>query len=119
MGYCENSGMGYVALSFTEIYNYMKATQTPLTPSEVMLIRKASQSYVSETYNKNPFAKEPYFVEKEMLKEPDFIVEYADDKVSVGEDDKVAVKPPPQILAPTGIETQEGVMTDEAEKNGN
>ena len=28
MGYCENSGMGYVALSFTEIYNYMKATQT-------------------------------------------------------------------------------------------
>ncbi len=66
MGYCENSGMGYVALSFTEIYNYMKATQTPLTPSEVMLIRKASQSYVSETYNKNPFAKEPYFVEKEI-----------------------------------------------------
>ena len=66
MGYCENSGMGYVALSFTEIYNYMKATQTPLTSSEVMLIRKASQSYVSETYNKNPFAKEPYFVEKEI-----------------------------------------------------
>ena len=66
MGYCENSGMGYVALSFTEIHNYIQLTGFSLNSSEVMLIRKASQSYVSETYNKNPFAKEPYFVEKEI-----------------------------------------------------
>lgn len=38
----------------------MQLTETPLTAEEVLLIKKMSQSYVSEVQDKDPHKKIPY-----------------------------------------------------------
>lgn len=60
LGWCESSGMGLSPISFTEIKAYVDLTDSPLTVDEVMIIRKMSQSYVSEVQNKDPNAKPPF-----------------------------------------------------------
>lgn len=54
LGWCSSSGMGVVALSFTEIKAYMDITDTPLTCDEVLIIKRMSQAYVAELSDKNP-----------------------------------------------------------------
>lgn len=66
MGYALQGFNGYIPLTFTEINNYMIATKTELAPYEVLIIKRMSDAYVSESYNKNPLAQPPY-VTKEMM----------------------------------------------------
>jgi hypothetical protein len=64
MGWSQSTGMGLSPLSFTEIKAYMELTASPLTPDEVLLIRKMSQAYVSNVQNRDPQTKPPYGVTK-------------------------------------------------------
>ena len=60
IGWYSSNGMGLVPISFGEIKAYMELTATPLTPDEVMIIRRMSQAYVNNVQNKDPNAKPPY-----------------------------------------------------------
>ena len=60
MGYSSDTGMGRVPLSFTEIKAYMQCVNITFTPSEVLLIKKMSEAFTYQTYDKNPLANPPY-----------------------------------------------------------
>jgi hypothetical protein len=66
MGYASVGFSGYVPLSYTEIYSYMKATQTSLSPTEVNLIKRLSTEYVGQHNDKCPLSKPPYLSEEDM-----------------------------------------------------
>ena len=51
---------GLIALDFTEINAYIQSTNTPLLPFEVLLLKKLSNAYVSQSYDKDPLAFPPY-----------------------------------------------------------
>lgn len=57
---------GYVPLTFTEIKAYMELNKVDLLPSEIMILRKMSTSYVAQTHDKNPMAYAP-FIDMEKL----------------------------------------------------
>jgi len=65
LGYFSSTGMGTAPLSFTEINSYMQATQTYLTPREVLAIRKLSENYIAEMSNDSPMAKHPHSINEE------------------------------------------------------
>ena len=52
--------MGQSPLSFTEIHAYLKCMKANLYPSEILLIRKMSEQYVSQSHNTDPKAKPSY-----------------------------------------------------------
>jgi hypothetical protein len=60
LGWCESTGMGLKALSFTEIRNYIEITETALSALEVLIINKMSRAYVRESNNKSIYAKSPF-----------------------------------------------------------
>ncbi len=70
MGFAMTGMSGQTPLTFTEIYSYMRATNTALSPKEVLTIRNMSSAYVGESYNDNPLAAPPY-VSEEMAKPKD------------------------------------------------
>ena len=60
MGIYSSNGMGLIPLSFTEIKSYNDLIGANLSPSEIMIIRKMSQIYVSQVQDKRPFCKSPF-----------------------------------------------------------
>ena len=60
LGWALQGANGYIPLTFQEIYAYMQATQTPLNSEEVLLIKKMSEAYVAQSYDKDPMARMPY-----------------------------------------------------------
>lgn len=56
---------GYISLSYNEIHAYMQTTHTKLNSWEVLTIKKLSQAYCNQTYNKDINAIAPYFTTKE------------------------------------------------------
>lgn len=60
MGWASSNGMGATPLSFTEIDAYNRSTYSFLNAEEVLLIRKMSASYVSESSDRNPRKQAPF-----------------------------------------------------------
>lgn len=66
LGYCKSGFNGLVPLDFTEINAYMQSTNTELLPFEVILLRKLSNAYVSQSYDKDVNAVPPYATVKKV-----------------------------------------------------
>ena len=66
LGYCKSGFNGLVPLDFTEINAYMQSTSTELLPFEVLLLRKLSNAYVSQSYDKDVNAVPPYATVKKV-----------------------------------------------------
>ena len=66
LGYCKSGFNGLVPLDFTEINAYMQSTNTELLPFEVLLLRKLSNAYVSQSYDKDVNAVPPYATVKKV-----------------------------------------------------
>ena len=66
LGYCKSGFNGLVPLDFTEINAYMQSTSTELLPFEVLLLRKLSNAYVSQSYDKDVNALPPYATVKKV-----------------------------------------------------
>jgi len=64
MGYNLQTGMGSIPLTFSEIKAYMECLNITFSPSEVLLLRKMSEAYTYQTYDKNPLSSPPYFTEE-------------------------------------------------------
>ena len=60
LGWCGSSGMGITSLSFQEIQAYNDLTNAQLSPDEVLIIKKMSVAYVSQSNDKNPHKSPPY-----------------------------------------------------------
>ena len=60
LGYCRSGFNGLVPLDFTEINAYIQSTNTELLPFEVLLLKKLSNTYVSQSHDKDPLAFAPY-----------------------------------------------------------
>lgn len=60
LGYAMQGMSGYIPLSFQEIYAYMKATNTPFSADEALILKKMSNAYVSQSYDKDPTSKMPF-----------------------------------------------------------
>lgn len=66
LGYCKSGFNGLVPLDFTEINAYIQSTNTELLPFEVLLLRKLSNAYVSQSYDKDVNAIPPYATVKKI-----------------------------------------------------
>ena len=66
LGYCKSGFNGLVPLDFIDINAYMQSTSTDLLPFEVLLIRKLSNAYVSQSYDKDVNAVPPYATVKKV-----------------------------------------------------
>ncbi len=60
IGYCRSGMNGAIPLDYTEINAYIQSTNTPLLPFEVLLLKKLSNAYVSQSYDKDPLSFPPY-----------------------------------------------------------
>ena len=66
LGYCKSGMNGLIPLDYTEINAYMQSTNTELLPFEVLLIKKLSNAYVSQSYDKEVNAIPPYATVKKV-----------------------------------------------------
>ena len=60
LGYCRSGFNGLIPLDFTEINAYIQSTNTQLLPFEVLLLKKLSNIYVSQSNDKNINSHAPY-----------------------------------------------------------
>jgi hypothetical protein len=64
LGYALQGDMGRTPLTFSEIKAYMDCMNLTLSPSEVSLLRKMSEAFTYQTYDRNPLATPPYVNEE-------------------------------------------------------
>ncbi|MFZ9660175.1 MAG: hypothetical protein ACO29X_06480 [Arcobacteraceae bacterium] len=60
LNFASSGFSGLIPLTFQELQAYIQTTQTPLNSWEVNTLKKLSQSYVSQTYDKGINTLPPY-----------------------------------------------------------
>lgn len=60
LGYCRSGFNGLIPIDYSEINAYIQSTNTELLPFEVLLLKKLSNTYVSQSHDKDPLAFAPY-----------------------------------------------------------